>query len=93
MVSAGSDGQVENSYLQKIDLSRNAKDLYPLALIKLMTRYGEDLIWANKIPNAEAVFNFIVTLTEGRSDATKLRKGKFILVTDIDPNISPQMTY
>ncbi|KAL9982961.1 hypothetical protein ACROYT_G005076 [Oculina patagonica] len=74
VVSAGSDGQVENSYLQKIDLSRNAKDLYPLALIKLMTRYGEDLIWANKIPNAEAVFNFIVTLTEGRSDATELRK-------------------
>lgn len=90
-LSAGSDGQVENSYLQKSDLSRNAKDQYPLVLIKLMTRYGEDLIWANKISDAKAVFNFIDTLTEKRSDANDLRNGKFTLVTFIDPNKSPQI--
>ncbi len=84
MVSAGANGQVESSFLQKLDLSRSAKDQYPLALIKLMTRYAEDLIWANKINDGEAVFNFIVTLTEGRSGASEFRKGKFLLVTSID---------
>ena len=79
MVSVGSDGQVESSYLQKLDLSRNSKDQYPLTLIKILTRYAEDLVWANKITEAEAVFNFIVTLTEGRSDVSQLRKGKAIL--------------
>ncbi|XP_078358122.1 uncharacterized protein LOC144642894 isoform X1 [Oculina patagonica] len=74
LVSPGSDGQLDNSYLQKFDLSRSAKDQYPLASIKLMTRYGEDLVWANKITHAEAVFNFTVSLTEGRSDASELRK-------------------
>ncbi|XP_078356917.1 uncharacterized protein LOC144641766 isoform X1 [Oculina patagonica] len=47
---------------------------YPLALLKLMTRYAEDLIWANKISSSEAVLNFIIQLTEGRTDASHLRK-------------------
>lgn len=78
MVGAGSNGEVASSYVHKSDLSRSEKDNYPLALIKLMTRYAEDLVWANKLTKAEAVFNFILTLTEGRSDttATELRKGK-----------------
>ena len=67
---------MESSYLQKLNLSRSAKGKYPLALIKLMTRYGEDLIWANKITKAETVLKFIVTLTEGRSDAFELRIGE-----------------
>ena len=83
VVDAGSNGQVESSYLQKLDLSRSAKDQYPLVLIKLMTRYGEDLVWSNDITKAEEVFNFIVTLTEGRSDSTESRKGRLILVTTI----------
>ncbi|KAL9982967.1 hypothetical protein ACROYT_G005082 [Oculina patagonica] len=74
VVSAGSDGQVEGTYLEELDLSRSAKDQYPLSLIKLMTRYAEDLIWANKIPLAEAVLNFIVTLTEEKSEASEFRK-------------------
>lgn len=78
-VSSGSDGQLEDSYIQKLDLGLSAKGKYPLALVKLMTRYGEDLIWANKITKAEAVLNFIVTLTEGRSDASEMRKGKLFL--------------
>lgn len=78
MVSAGSDGQVKGSYLQKLELSRNAKDGYPLELIKLMTRYAEDLVWSNNITKAEKVFNFILSLTEGRQDASQFRKGKFI---------------
>ena len=54
--------------------------MYPLALIKLMTRYGEDIIWSNKITEAEAVLRFVVTLTEERSDAAALRKGKVVRI-------------
>ena len=43
-----------------------------------MTRYAEDLIWANKIESGEEVFRFIVTLTDERADADDLRKGKFL---------------
>ena len=69
---------MDRSYLQKLDLSLSFKGKYPLALIKLMTRYGEDLIWSNKITKAQGVLRFIVTLTEGRTDASELRKGKFV---------------
>ena len=86
-VSAGLNGQVDSSYLQKSNLSRSEKDNYPLALIKLMTRYAKDLIWANKITKAEAVFTFTLTLTEGRSDASELRDGKFFNSTTIDPYV------
>lgn len=75
-MSAGSDGRVENSYLEKRDLERSAKSKYPLALIKLMTRYAEDLVWANNVTRAEETYTFIVTLTEGREDAADFRKGK-----------------
>lgn len=75
-MSAGSDGRVENSYLEKRDLERSAKNKYPLALIKLMTRYAEDLVWANNVTRAEETYTFIVTLTEGREDAADFRKGK-----------------
>ena len=70
---------MESSYLQKLDLNLNVKKKYPLALINLMTRYGEDLIWSNKITKAEILLKFIVTLTEGRSDASEWRKGKVIV--------------
>ena len=76
MVGAGSNGEVASTYVHKSDLSRSEKDSYPLTLIKLMIRYAEDLVWANKLTKAEAVFNFTLTLAEGRSDATELRKGK-----------------
>lgn len=69
---------MDGSYLQKLELSLSVKKKYPLALIKVMTRYGEDLIWSNKITEAEAVLRFTVTLTEGRSDASELRKGKVV---------------
>ena len=69
---------MDRSYLQKLDFSLSFKGKYPLALIKLMTRYGEDLIWSNKITKAQDVLRFIVTLTEGRTDASELRKGKVV---------------
>jgi len=73
---------VEDSYLQKSDLSLSAKRKYPLPLIKLMTRYGEDLIWADNITKAEAVMKFIVTLTEGITGASEFRNGKFSFLCD-----------
>jgi len=84
-VSAGSDGQVENSYLEKRDLERSAKDKYPLTLIKLMTRYAEDLVWANNVTRAQEMYTFIVTLTEGRVDASDFRKGKSFRRNYSDP--------
>ena len=74
---------MENSYLQNLDLSRSTKDKYPLPLLKLMTRHAEDLIWVNDITKAEAVLNFIVNLTERRTDASELRKGKTIYYTSV----------
>ena len=78
IITAGTNGHVNSSYLQKVNLERSAKDRYPLHLIKLMTRYAEDLVWINNVTDAEAVFNFTLTLTEGRADASQLRNGKFI---------------
>ena len=76
---------MEGSYLQKSNLSRSEKDSYPLTLIKLMTRYAEDLIWTNNITKAEEVFNFTLALTEGRSDAPEFRKGTLFNRAIIDP--------
>lgn len=70
----GTNGEVEDSYLQKSELSRAQKDQYPLPLLKVITRYAEDLVWANETANAEVVLNFLVNVTEGRSDSSELRK-------------------
>ena len=87
LVSAGADGLVGSSYLQKSNLSRSEMDNYPLTLIKLMTRYAEDLVWANNITKAEEIFNFTLALTEERSDASGLREGTFIDNITIDSHI------
>ena len=36
---------------------------YPLQLIKMMTRYGEELLWANDVKKSDAVFKFVVKLS------------------------------
>lgn len=59
-------------------LQRSHKKKYPLVLLKLMMRYGEDLVWANKIKEGEEVLKFLVDLTEQRNDASVLRKGQFV---------------
>ncbi|KAL9982974.1 hypothetical protein ACROYT_G005089 [Oculina patagonica] len=73
--SAGNNGQVERSYIQFF-LTLRRKDIrkYPLSLLKLMARYAEDLIWANRISNGKAVFRFLLRLTQRRSDSSELRK-------------------
>ena len=73
-VSAGSNGKVADSFLQKLNLDRSQKDKYPVVLIKVMTRYAEDLVWVNNTRNAQAVFEFIADLAIGRDD--DLRKCK-----------------
>lgn len=90
MVGAGSNGEVTSTYVQKSGLSRSEKDSYPLVLIKLMIRYAENPVWANKLTKAEAVFNYIITLTEGRSDATEPRKGKCLKLTNNIKYLTPQ---
>ncbi|PFX25476.1 Neuropilin-1 [Stylophora pistillata] len=53
LVMPGTNGEVEDSYLQKSELSRAQKDQYPLPLLKVITRYAADLVWANETANAE----------------------------------------
>ncbi|RMX38125.1 hypothetical protein pdam_00003073, partial [Pocillopora damicornis] len=67
-VSAGSTGQVADTFLQKLNLDRSQKDKYPVVLMKVMTRYAEDLVWLNNTRNAQAVFEFIADLATGRDD-------------------------
>lgn len=74
LVSAGSNGQVADSYLQKSDLGSSQRSKYPLPLLKVMTRYAEDLLWANKTATASEVYTFLVNLTEGRAEAMEITK-------------------
>lgn len=69
----GSHGQVESSFLQKIELTKDAQDRYPLPLLKLMTRLAEDRVWANDVNMAQSVFTFVSELAD-RRDALDLRR-------------------
>ncbi|KAJ7390685.1 hypothetical protein OS493_023397 [Desmophyllum pertusum] len=71
----GADGEVTRTgYIQRLKLSNSAKSKYPLVLLKLMKRYADDLIWANKIEEGARVLRFIIGLTENRMEASALRK-------------------
>ncbi|CAH3128096.1 unnamed protein product, partial [Pocillopora meandrina] len=74
LVAKGSNGQVESSYLQKFSLGPEQLKKYPLQLIKMMTRYGEELLWANDVKKSDAVFKFVVNLSNGNPEASELRK-------------------
>ena len=67
-VSAGLTGQVADTFLQKLNLDRSQKDKYPVVLMKVMTRYAENLVWLNNTRNAQAVFEFIADLATGRDE-------------------------
>ena len=41
----------------------------------MMTRYGEELLWANDVKKSNAVFKFVVKLSSGKAGASELRKG------------------
>jgi len=67
---------VASSFLQKSSLGeREMNQKYPLLLLKLMARYAEDLIWANKIQKGKDIFSFLLTVPYYRWDAYELRKG------------------
>ncbi|XP_027037529.1 uncharacterized protein LOC113665984 [Pocillopora damicornis] len=74
LVAKGSNGQVESSYLQKFSLGPEQLKKYPLQLIKMMTRYGEELLWANDVKKSDAVFKFVVNLSNGNPEASELRR-------------------
>ena len=77
-IAAGADGQLKSSFLQKSSLGeREMNQKYPLPLLKLMTRYAEDLIWANKMQRGKAMFKFLLKLPTYRRDSYELRKGQF----------------
>ena len=66
---------MESSYLQKFSLGTKQLKTYPLQLIKMMTRYGEDLLWANDVKKSDTVFKFVVKLSNGKPGASQLRRG------------------
>ena len=66
---------MESSYLQKSSLGPEELIKYPLQLIKMMTRYGEDLLWANNVEKSDAVFKFVVKLSSDKPGASELTKG------------------
>ena len=41
----------------------------------MMTRYGEDLLWANNVEKSDAVFKFVVKLSSDKPRASELTKG------------------
>ena len=66
---------MESSYLQKFSLGPEQLKKYPLQLIKMMTRYGEELLWANDVKKSDAVFKFVVNLSNGNPETSELRRG------------------
>ncbi|KAJ7376174.1 hypothetical protein OS493_036288 [Desmophyllum pertusum] len=74
LVSAGSNGQVGSDYTKKLKLTSSERQKYPLVLLKLMSRYAEDLIFANKIDKGEDVFKFVITLAKNRNEASEISK-------------------
>lgn len=75
-VTPGTDGEVANNYIQKLELTSDAEKKYPLVLLTLMKRHAEDLIWANNIKLGGQILKFISRITDGRTDASKIRKGQ-----------------
>lgn len=71
----GSNGQVANTYVRKLTLSKSAKRRYPLTLLNLMKRYAEDRIWANDIEEGKGVLAFLVALPKDRKESATLRRG------------------
>ena len=44
----------------------------------MMTRYGEDLLWANNVEKSDAVFKFVVKLSSDKPGASELTKGSVL---------------
>ena len=75
LVAAGSNGQVRSDYNKNVQLTSSEIQQYPIALLKLMSRYAEDLIFTNKIGEGGDVFKFVITLASNRKEASEISKG------------------
>ncbi|KXJ22140.1 hypothetical protein AC249_AIPGENE4220 [Exaiptasia diaphana] len=69
-VKAGTRGEVGARNLQGKPFDDSRKK-YPLFLIRLMMRVAEDRVWAVE---AKAILDFVVNVTKGRDNASKIRK-------------------
>ena len=52
----------------------------------MMTRYGEDLLWANNVEKSDAVFKFVVKLSSDKPGASELTKGSNIFSFNVGYN-------
>ena len=75
---AGSPGSVTDTSIESRDMDATNKQSYPLALLRLMRRHAEDLLWADNLNEGRQVLRFIKAVTSERTDARDFFKGKIL---------------
>ena len=78
---AGSPGSVTETSIKSSDMDDTSKHSYPLALLRLMRRHAEDLLWADNLNEGRQVLRFIKDVTLGNTDpdARDMFKGNALL--------------
>ena len=71
----GSHGAVSPASVQSRALDAATKQAYPVALLRLVKRHAEDLLWANDLTTATKVLTFLKLVTAGREEARDIYKG------------------
>ncbi|KAL9958424.1 hypothetical protein ACROYT_G035436 [Oculina patagonica] len=70
----GSHGTVSSASVQSRALDAATKGAYPVALLRLMKRHAEDLLWANDLTTARKLLTFLKMVTAGREEAKDIHK-------------------
>ena len=77
---SGSPGSVSNTDVLSSELDAPSKGSYPKALLRLMRRHAEDLLWANNTDEGRHVLEFIKSITSEREDTGDIFKGNIHLL-------------
>lgn len=71
----GSPGSIADTDIQSGEMDAASKQSYPMALLRLMRRHAEDLLWADNLNEGRKVLRFIKEITSGRQDSRDEYKG------------------
>lgn len=71
----GSPGSVTETGIESRGIDAAAKQNYPMALMRLMRRHAEDLLWADNLNEGRQALRFIKEITSQRQDARHAFKG------------------
>ena len=71
----GDNGAVQQSLIQHGSLEKANKRSFPLELIRIMERKAVDLLLTSSDNKGRDILTFIVSLTEGRSELVRFKKG------------------